>query len=113
MTWNNSEPCNTITWSTFMLLEQVSNIFEECGGISTKQMPFWTGSADMRPARAQALAVQADATYRELFGSRYESDHNKTTAIPALKAKLLDECATLADIAETAGSCYLFLGESP
>lgn len=109
--WKNTRPCCVITWSTLALLGEHSKTFDVSGDLALRRLTYWAGSDQAREARARALAVQLDSTFRDLFGSKYETNVKKTQAILGMTAVLLDGDKTMADLAEADDLLYLFLGE--
>ena len=109
--WKNDRPACVMTWSTLALLGEHSTPFPSAGGIKMTQLMFWAGSTTGRAARARALAVQIDSTFRDLFGSKYEKSVTKTKAIMDMTNALLVAKNTLLDFADVNDGLYLFLGE--
>lgn len=112
MAWTNTRPTCVMTWSTLALLGEHSKAFPNAQNLKMKSLLFWAGSQAARQARARALAVQVDATLRELFGSKYETGSSKSKAIIAMTAVLLDAEKTVEDLADSNDQHYLFLGEA-
>ena len=110
--WTNKRPCCVMTWSTLALLGEHSKTFDVAGDLALRRMTYWAGSDDAREARARALAVQMDSTFRDLFGSKYETGVKKPQAILAMTATLLQGDQTMADLGEADDLLYLFLGET-
>jgi hypothetical protein len=111
--WTHERPCCVMTWSTLVLLGQMSRPFLDSAELPMKRLGFWAGSQTGREARARALAVMIDSTFRDLFGSKYEDGVRKTDAILGMTAMLLADGGehTLAGLANGDDQLYLFLGE--
>jgi tRNA A37 threonylcarbamoyladenosine modification protein TsaB len=101
-----------MTWSTLALLGEHTKTFDKAGPLKMKNLLFWAGSQEARQARARTLAVQMDATFRELFGSKYEAGSNKSRAIIAMTAVLLQADQTVEALADADDALYLFMGEA-
>jgi hypothetical protein len=112
MAWRNDRPCCVMTWSTLLLLGQLTQTFDKSGTILMRRLSFWAGSQQARTARARALAIQIDGTYRDMFGSKYESGVTRQIAVPRILGVLLTAGASVEQLADANDLSYLFLGES-
>ena len=112
MAWKNDRPTCAVTWATLMLLGQLSQTFPKAGAIPMRRLTFWAGSQQARTARARALAIQIDATFRDMFGSKYETGIKRGPAIETMIGVLLTAAATVETLADSNDGSYRFLGEA-
>ena len=112
MAWQNTRPTCAVTWTTLMLLGQLSQTFPKAGAVPMRRLTFWAGSEQARTARARALAIQVDSTFRDMFGSKYETGVQRAGALETMLGVLLTRDASVEALADSNDGSYLFLGES-
>ena len=109
-TWSKNNRACTTTWSTLLILDQISAAFNDSGLLKIQDFTFWnkTGSTEMRQLMATTLATQMDNIFTMIRGAQYESTVTKEIAINGMINILTGGAQTVSDLAEFNNNSYAF-----
>jgi hypothetical protein len=108
--WSKNNRACTTTWSTLLILEQISAAFVDSNAIKIQNFTFWNqaGSSDIRKLLANTLAIQMDNIFTMIRGAQYESNVTKETATSGIVDLLTVAEKTVSDLAELNDRNYVF-----
>ena len=108
--WNKNNLAHTNTFLALRILAQTKRKFSAAGSLAVKQFDFWVPgqSAEMRAARAKALAAQMHNLFVMVFGSSLESGVSNAAAVKAMADVLAEGDKTMQMLADAADEKYDF-----
>lgn len=109
-TWSKNNRACTTTWSTLLILDQISAAFSDSGALKIQDFTFWnkTGSSEMRKLMANTLATQMDNIFTMIRGAQYEKGVTKENAINGMMNILAVGDQTVSGLAELNNNNYAF-----
>ncbi|MEM7384051.1 MAG: hypothetical protein AAF514_03820 [Verrucomicrobiota bacterium] len=115
MAWRSSNKAALATWLNLKALDQIpiNRSFASTKDLKMKKLLFFTGAATplMRAMRAETLANQIDTLNRSFWASKMEPGKTRRKAILEMKATLIGEDNTCADLGKVMDSNYRFVDE--
>ncbi|HBF38907.1 MAG TPA: hypothetical protein DDW50_16500 [Firmicutes bacterium] len=108
--WSKNNRACTTTWSTLLILDQISAPFVDSSVIKMQEFTFWNhaSSSDMRRILATTLAIQMDNIFIMIRGAQYETGITKETVTSGIAGLLTDGDKTVNDLADLNDSNYVF-----
>ncbi len=108
----NNRACKTL-WTSLKIMNQVFVNFEECGNLKMKDLTFFNSlvSNAVLINEATMIADQLDNIFRKGRGAIFEDNTDRTKAIGAMVAILVDGEKQVRDLASTVDDAYKFIAE--
>jgi len=112
--WNTNNLACLKTWIHLKVLNQHNRVFKTTGSLKMKQLTFWNQAAspDIRSVAAKTISFQLDNMFRMFDKAVYETESSKNKAVKSMQRILMDESATVFDLAVEIDNNYRFRGES-
>lgn len=111
--WSRNNLACATTWTTLLVLDQLSEAFAQAGDLRMDQLGFWNAasSSDMRALQARSLATMIDNIFRVIRHATYEEGLVGDEAKRQMVAILTDGTRTVRALAAANDGNYRFLGE--
>jgi hypothetical protein len=111
--WSRNNLACATTWTTLLVLDQLSEAFADSGDLRMDQLGFWNAAAssDMRALQARSLATMMDNMFRVIRHATYEEGVTGVEAKRQMVAILTDGTSTVRALAAANDGNYRFLGE--
>lgn len=108
----NNRACKTL-WTSLKTMNQLFTNFEESGNIKMQDLTFYNplNSSDLLTKEATMIADQLDNIFRNGRGAIFEDNTDRTKAIGAMVAILVDGDKQVSDLASTVDDAYKFISE--
>lgn len=112
--WSTSNRADTTLWITLYSMNQLTTNFADSGTLTMDQLTFFNplASPEQQAHTVAMVADQLDNVFLNGRGATYEPGVTHSSAISGLVAILGDKTQTVATLASTADSLYLFWDEN-
>ena len=112
--WDQEVWACRYTYLALLANEQFTEQFSLVGNRGMKDLNFWNkvASPGARSLAAGGLATNIDKMYTQILPHTHEEGYNFHRAIEDMRAALLTEDKTVAELAQEIDSIYLWRGET-